>query len=120
MPALARVQKKSGPTGGPQRGMAPDLPGHSAERQYHVAGGGAVVPNGKAAAPVKGPGTPRRETTHSRERAMQDPGLKDYVCAYTLCVLPHPHSPLQLIYHRYFGLLPVLPRRPCDFHVYFA
>ena len=57
-------------------GMAPNPPGSfSTERSYH---GG----NGKAAAVVatKVPGTPRREAGgHGREKAVQDPGLKDYV-----------------------------------------
>lgn len=57
-------------------GMAPNPPGSSStERSYH---GG----NGKAAAVVatKMPGTPRREAGgHGREKAVQDPGLKDYV-----------------------------------------
>ncbi|KAK3377813.1 hypothetical protein B0H63DRAFT_226316 [Podospora didyma] len=46
----------------------------SAERPYNGANGkaaGAVVP-------VKMPGTPRRDTSHAREKAVQDPGLKDY------------------------------------------
>ncbi|EAA32185.2 hypothetical protein GE21DRAFT_7765 [Neurospora crassa] len=55
--------------------MAPNPPGSfSTERSYH---GG----NGKAAAVVatKVPGTPRREAGgHGREKAVQDPGLKDY------------------------------------------
>ena len=48
--------------------------GGPAERAYH----GGV--NGKAVVATKMPGTPRRDTGgHSRERAVQDPGLKDYV-----------------------------------------
>ncbi|KAK1754510.1 hypothetical protein QBC47DRAFT_302152 [Echria macrotheca] len=48
--------------------------GGSGERAYHGAG------NGKAVVATKMPGTPRRDTGggHSREKAVQDPGLKDY------------------------------------------
>jgi hypothetical protein len=36
--------------------------------------------NGKAAVvAAKVPGTPRREQSHRQEKAVQDPGLKDYV-----------------------------------------
>ena len=37
-------------------------------------------PTGAGAAPAKmAPGTPRREQSHRQEKAVQDPGLKDYV-----------------------------------------
>ncbi|KAK0719747.1 hypothetical protein B0H67DRAFT_599402 [Lasiosphaeris hirsuta] len=47
--------------------------GSAVERPYHGA-------NGKAVVAAKMPGTPRRETGHglAREKAVQDPGLKDY------------------------------------------
>ncbi|GAB1314056.1 Protein kinase of the Mitotic Exit Network [Madurella fahalii] len=52
--------------------MAPNRsPGNAAERPYHGA-------NGKAVVAVKMPGTPRREQSHRQEKAVQDPGLKDY------------------------------------------
>lgn len=58
---------------------------NAAERAYHAAGGG-----GGNRTPVSAR-TPRREPGsssavvhasggHARERALQDPGLKDYVC----------------------------------------
>ncbi len=55
-------------------------PNSSGVVPYHH--GGA---NGKAAgvvlpsAAAKMPGTPRREQSHRLEKAVQDPGLKDYV-----------------------------------------
>lgn len=53
--------------------MAPNRsPGSAAERPYHGA-------NGKAVVAAKMPGTPRREQSHRQEKAVQDPGLKDYV-----------------------------------------
>ncbi|KAL2261244.1 hypothetical protein VTK26DRAFT_4515 [Humicola hyalothermophila] len=53
--------------------MTPNRPSSSsAERPYHGANGkGAVVA-------AKVPGTPRREQSHRQEKAVQDPGLKDY------------------------------------------
>ena len=61
--------------------MAPSS--SSAERGYH--------PNGKVMA-AKVPGTPRKETSHSRDRmgAVQDPGLKDFVSGGRLDALPVP------------------------------
>src|SRR3569833_4618854 len=52
--------------------MAPKASG---DRSYHHA-----AANGKVVA-AKVPGTPRKETSSSRDRsgAVQDPGLKDYV-----------------------------------------
>jgi hypothetical protein len=53
--------------------MAPNRPSSSsAERPYHGANGRAVVA-------AKVPGTPRREQSYKQEKALQDPGLKDYV-----------------------------------------
>ncbi|KAK3946046.1 hypothetical protein QBC46DRAFT_302417 [Diplogelasinospora grovesii] len=53
--------------------MAPPGSGSSAtERAYHGANGKAAV------VAAKMPGTPRRDTGHAREKAVQDPGLKDY------------------------------------------
>jgi hypothetical protein len=66
------------PSGENVGAMAPNPAGtgSSAERQYHGAN------NGKAVV-AKMPGTPHRRDTgghgHSREKAVQDPGLKDYV-----------------------------------------
>ncbi|KAL2016629.1 hypothetical protein VTK56DRAFT_3247 [Thermocarpiscus australiensis] len=51
--------------------MAPNPTVGSAERPYHGA-------NGKAVVAAKVPGTPRREQSHKQEKAVQDPGLKDY------------------------------------------
>ncbi|KAK4138010.1 hypothetical protein BT67DRAFT_439232 [Trichocladium antarcticum] len=52
--------------------MAPNRPSSSsAERPYHGANGRAVVA-------AKVPGTPRREQSYKQEKALQDPGLKDY------------------------------------------
>lgn len=51
------------------------------ERPYHGANGKAVVTAAKV------PGTPRREQQqqgHRQEKAVQDPGLKDYV-SWMLC-----------------------------------
>jgi hypothetical protein len=68
------------PSGENVEAMAPNPAGtgSSAERQYHGAN------NGKAVV-AKMPGTPHRRDTgghgHSREKAVQDPGLKDYVGA---------------------------------------
>ncbi|KAK4223879.1 putative ste ste11 cdc15 protein kinase [Podospora fimiseda] len=61
--------------------MAPTGMGSSAERPYHHGGGnsGSGNSNGKAAVvPAKTPGTPRREQSYRLEKAVQDPGLKDY------------------------------------------
>lgn len=51
----------------------------AAERPYHPSG--SANGNGKP----RMPGTPQRRETmsslsHAREKAVQDPGLKDYVC----------------------------------------
>ncbi|KAK3326488.1 hypothetical protein B0H66DRAFT_162113 [Apodospora peruviana] len=52
--------------------MAPNASGTSStDRSYHGA-------NGKAVVAAKMPGTPRRNTDHRQEKAVQDPGLKDY------------------------------------------
>jgi hypothetical protein len=61
-------------------------------------------PNGKAAVvSAKMPGTPRREQSHRQEKAVQDPGLKDYVggdvsllswFGLLLLLLPPPPPPL--------------------------
>jgi hypothetical protein len=68
--------------------MAPNPPGSSTERQYHGANGKAVI-----AATGKMPGTPRRDTGgHAREKAVQDPGLKDYVCLGFLFFFLSPFS----------------------------
>lgn len=62
----------------------------AAERPYQPAAGGG--------ARQKVPGTPqmqRRDTTgalsHARERAVQDPGLKDYVCCTSPYILADLH-----------------------------
>ena len=65
--------------------MAPNPPGSSAERPYHAA---AAAANGKAIVAGKPPGPARRDTGHTRERALQDPGLKDYVCFRFCLVCP--------------------------------
>jgi hypothetical protein len=73
---------------------------NAAERAYHAAGGG-----GGNRTPVSAR-TPRRDPGssnavihasggHLRERALQDPGLKDYVCCWTLMITSFPR-PLVL------------------------
>ncbi|KAK4192935.1 cytokinesis protein sepH [Podospora australis] len=64
--------------------------GSSAERPHHHGGGGANVSNGSSSRPTtssgggaavvmaKTPGTPRREQSYRQEKAVQDPGFKDY------------------------------------------
>ncbi|KAK0635153.1 hypothetical protein B0T17DRAFT_482890 [Bombardia bombarda] len=52
--------------------MAPNPPGTPVDRSYHGANGN------KAVVAAKMPGTPRRDNDHRREKAVQDPGLKDY------------------------------------------
>ena len=91
--------------------MTPNRPSSSsAERPYHGANGkGAVVA-------AKMPGTPRREQSHHRqEKAVQDPGLKDYVGTQ----IPLP-SIIRLALSRLFrsycssGLSSSFPRRRLD------
>ncbi|KAM7185406.1 hypothetical protein V8F20_011825 [Naviculisporaceae sp. PSN 640] len=68
--------------------MAPNPQGSSsaaaaAERTYHGANG-----KGHQVVAAKMPGTPRRDTGgHRQEKAVQDPGLKDYVSPF-LCYSP--------------------------------
>ncbi len=49
-------------------------PNSSGVPYHHGANGKAAVVSG-----AKMPGTPRREQSHRLEKAVQDPGLKDYV-----------------------------------------
>ncbi|KAK3955332.1 hypothetical protein QBC32DRAFT_359429 [Pseudoneurospora amorphoporcata] len=60
--------------------MAPNPPGSSSTegRSYH-GGNGSKAAAAAAVVATKMPGTPRREAGgHAREKAVQDPGLKDY------------------------------------------
>lgn len=80
--------------------MAPNPSGSSAgERGYH--GGGGANGKGQVVA-AKMPGTPRRETGgHRQEKAVQDPGLKDYVSRFFFLSLPISRS--------FAGKVPLFP-----------
>lgn len=89
---------------GAAAGMAPNPPGSSSTtegggRSYYGGNGSkaAATTAATAAAVVatKMPGTPRREagSGHAREKAVQDPGLKDYVRLSSFSLPPVPFLP---------------------------
>lgn len=59
---------------------------NAAERAYHAAGGGGNRTPVSARTPRRDPGSSNAVVHasggHVRERALQDPGLKDYVCCW--------------------------------------
>lgn len=55
-------------------------PSSSGVPYHHAGANGRAVAASPASVPAKmPPGTPRREQSHRQEKAVQDPGLKDYV-----------------------------------------
>lgn len=85
----------------------PASSGSAAERPYHGA-------NGKAVVAAKVSGTPRREQSHRHDKAVQDPGLKDYVGLDSFLVGPFPQSRL-LLCSRASSL--IVPCQPLSFAV---
>lgn len=67
---------------------------NAAERAYHAAGGGNNRTPVSARTPRREPGSSsavvHASGGHVRERALQDPGLKDYVCRADLSCRPLP------------------------------
>lgn len=65
---------------------------NAAERAYHAAGGGGNRTPVSARTPRREPGSSsavvHASGGHVRERALQDPGLKDYVCQRWADALP--------------------------------